>query len=372
MTRAALLLALALAWPAPSRAAADPGDLGAATARIAAAETALDAAEAAPERIAPLGQAVADYEAALAALRAEVAAAAERAEALAAGFASRRLEIGRLLAALEAMSRSAADPGPALHPQGPLAAARAQAMLARLTPALKAQAEALAGQVTELADARATYGEGRDRLAAGLARLGTAQAALTEAMAEAAPTLSEPGQPTLTMMARDSASLTALAAALAEVPDAPAPPAASPSPDPFRWPVAGEVVSRFNEPDAAGVRRPGLVLGAAPQALVMAPTDALVRYAGPFLEYGFVVVLEPDSETMVVLAGLDRLLVRTGATVGRGDILGLLGGRHPDVEEYVMTPEAEPGSGPNETLYIEVRQGRGPVDPEPLFAGKNG
>ena len=90
------------------------------------------------------------------------------------------------------------------------------------------------------------------------------------------------------------------------------------------------------------------------------------------LEYGFVVVLEPDSETMVVLAGLDRLLVGTGATVGRGDILGLLGGRHPEVEEYVMTPEAEPGSGPNETLYIEVRQGRGPVDPEPLFAGKNG
>src|SRR5690606_36536784 len=96
------------------------------------------------ERIAALGQAVADYEAALAAHRAEVLAAGERAETLAAGFASRRVEIGRLLAALEAMSRNAEDPGPSLHPQGPLAAARAQAMLARLTPALDAQADDLA------------------------------------------------------------------------------------------------------------------------------------------------------------------------------------------------------------------------------------
>ncbi len=373
MTRSALLvLALigALAWPAASGAAADPGDLAALTARIAAAEKRLDAAQAAPDRIADLGQAVSDYEAALAALRTQVTADGERAEALATGFASRRVEIARLLAALEAMSRSLEAPAPTLHPQGPLAAARTHAMMTRLYPALADQAQLLAGQVNALTEARTAYGEGRDVLAAGLSRLGSAQAVLGEAMAAAAPTLSDPGQPTLTMMARDSASLTALAAALAEAPDAPPPPAGTA--EGFLWPVAGELVSHFNEPDAAGVRRPGLVLGAPAQTLVSAPADAVVRYAGPFLEYGFVVVLEPDSERMVVLAGLDRLLVRTGAPVRRGEILGLLGGRHPDVEEYVMPADADSGSAGRETLYIEVRQGRGPVDPEPLFAGKNG
>ena len=75
---------------------------------------------------------------------------------------------------------------------------------------------------------------------------------------------------------------------------------------------------------------------------------------------------------MVVLAGLAQLRVRTGATVERGELLGLLGGRALDVEEYVMLPDPDTGAGGGETLYIEVRQGRGPVDPEPLFAGENG
>ena len=93
------------------------------------------------------------------------------------------------------------------------------------------------------------------------------------------------------------------------------------------------------------MRRPGLVVGAPPLSLVSAPADAIVRYAGPFLEYGYVVVLEPDSGTMVVLAGLARLQVGTGAAVRRGELLGLLGGRSLDVEEYVMLPDADTGAG---------------------------
>ena len=190
---------------------------------------------------------------------------------------------------MEAMS---ASPQQALHPQGPLAAARAAAMMQRLAPAMREQAQALAGQVAEMRVARAVQIEGKAALAAGLETLAGAQAALAEAMARADP---EPGavDPALTMLARDSASLTALAAALAEEPGAPPPP---PGPaEALAWPVAGAVVSHFDEPDAARVRRPGIVVGTAPLALVTAPADALVRYAGPFLEYGYVVVLEPRA-----------------------------------------------------------------------------
>ncbi len=269
------------------------------------------------------------------------------------------------------MSRSRRDAAPSLHPQGPLAAARAGAMLERLDPALKAEAGTLAAQVRALAGRPRAYGQGSDQLAAGLDKLAAAHAALASAMARAAPPLTDPGVPAVTMMARDSASLTALAAALAETPGAPPPPA-----DAGRGASAGRspapsfpASTRPTPPASAG---PGLVLGAPPQSLVSAPADAVVRYAGPFLEYGFVVVLEPAPETMLVLAGLERLQVATGATVKRGDFLGLLGGRPLDVEEYVMLPDADTGSGGSETLYIEVRQGRGPVDPEPLFAGENG
>ena len=113
-------------------------------------------------------------------------------------------------------------------------------------------------------------------------------------MAGAAPRPEEAADPAMTMLARDSASLTALAAALAEAPRR-AGAAARGRRRRCAWPVAGTVLQHFDEPDAARVRRPGIVVGAAPRALVTAPADALVRYAGPFLEYGYVVVLEPDA-----------------------------------------------------------------------------
>ena len=75
----------------------------------------------------------------------------------------------------------------------------------------------------------------------------------------------------------------------------------------------------------------------------------------------------------MVLAGLARLQVRTGARGARGaSCSGCSADARSDVEEYVMLPDADTGAGGGETLYIEVRQGRGPVDPEPLFAGENG
>jgi septal ring factor EnvC (AmiA/AmiB activator) len=248
-------------------------------------------------------------------------------------------------------------------------------MMDRLTPALEGEAADLARRLAELAAARALHAEGEAALAAGEARLGAAQATLAAAMTAAGALASN--SPALTMMARNSESLSALAAALAGTGDAPPAPAEA-GDEPLLWPVTGEILLHYDEPDAAGVKRRGIVLSAAPLALVRAPADAVVRYAGPFLEYGYVVVLAPDAETMLVLAGLAQLQVGTGAAVRRGDLLGLLGGRAPgtggpgdDARETVMV-ETDTGARVGETLYIEVRHGRGPVDPEPLFAGENG
>ena len=334
---------------------------------IARAGAALEKARGATsDRIVVLGTAVETYEAALSALRDGLGASVAREQALALGLATRRGEVMRLLAALEAMSRTP-PPAQALHPQGPLGAARAAAMMARLTPAMTDEASKLSGALAELAAVRRLTEQGRAELGAGLAALGAAQAELAAAMAEDAPMPAESVGPALTMMARDSETLTQLAAALADSADA-APAPSNVEPGPMAWPVIGDVASRFNEPDAAGVRRPGIVLRTAPLALVRAPVDAVVRYAGPFLEYGYVVVIEPRADEMVVLAGLAQLQVRTGEPVRRGDLLGLLGGRALDVEEYVMLPRAETGAGGSETLYIEVRRDTGPVDPESLFA----
>ena len=325
----------------------------------------------APDRIVALGRAVSVYEAALATLRAGVADAGAREEALALALSDRRVEIARLLGALEAVSRTP-PPAQALHPQGPVGAARAAAMMARLTPALQAEATALAEDLAELRDARDLHAQGSVELAGSLAALNAARAELVAEVVKAGAQTAPEVSPALMTMARDSETLSALAAALAASANAPVPPSPADPGAAMQWPVAGTILGRFKEADAAGVHRPGIVVGAPPLSLVSAPADAMVRYAGPFLDYGYVVVLEPEAGTLVVLAGLARLQVATGAAVRRGEPLGLLGGRSLDVEEYVMQPEADTGAGGSETLYIEVRQGQGPVDPEPLFAGGNG
>jgi septal ring factor EnvC (AmiA/AmiB activator) len=240
----------------------------------------------------------------------------------------------------------------------------------RLRPALDAEAAALGRRIAELDAARRVRADGEDALAGGRARLAGAQAALSAALAAATPEAEPANSPALILLARDSETLTQLAAALAGAVGSVPPPAAR-APGPLLWPVAGTLVGRFREPDGAGLRRPGLLVAARPLALVRAPADAVVRYAGPFLEYGYVAVLEPDPETMIVLAGMAQLRARTGAELRRGELVGLLGGRPPEVEESVMTG-TDAGAGPVETLYIEVRNGRGPIDPEPLFAGENG
>lgn len=373
---AALVLAGLLTSPLSALAAADAATrVATGAAGVEQTAKALEAATAQPQQVAALGKAIAAYEAAITEMRAGIGDAGTREAAILQDFADRRVEIARLLAALEAKTRTPA-PTEALHPQGPLGAARAAAMMDRLDPALRTRAAGLRDQLAALAAARDIRSRGKSDVAAALPRLNAAHAALSATLASASPDELGPADPTVTILARDSASLgdfaTALAKAAATSPAPSRVATTAAGPSPFTWPVAGQVVHHFDEPDAAGVRRPGIVVTAAPFTLVNAPAHAVVRYAGPFLEYGYVVVLAPDSETMLILAGLDRLQVRSGSEVQRGDLLGLLGGAPPDAEEHVITQDADSGSGVGETLYIEVRHGQGPVDPEPLFSGEDG
>jgi septal ring factor EnvC (AmiA/AmiB activator) len=59
--------------------------------------------------------------------------------------------------------------------------------------------------------------------------------------------------------------------------------------------LLGTILRQFNEADAAGVARPGVVLATHPNALVTTPWPASVRYAGPLLDYGNVIILEPEA-----------------------------------------------------------------------------
>ena len=354
---AAWLLAAATAVDAG---ATSPEALAGATARLSAAGDALTAAQEAQGAPDAMAAAIGRYEAALSEVRSVMIDAAAEERELRLAIAGRRTELMQLAARLQTLQRLP-PPAPALHPMGPLAAVRAGAVLDQMTPALRAQADEAAETFTALAATRAVQGAAMSDIASGLGRRETARDALAAQQPPVTPAAD------MTALVRESDTLTALVAALAG-------PSTEAEPVPegaLGWPVSGRVLLGYNQPDGGRARRPGIVLGAPGLSLVTAPADGRVSYAGPFLDFGYVIVLRTAPGTLVTLAGLAELNVATGGQVTRGDLLGRLGGRNVTVEEYVMLPHAEAGAGALETLYIEIRHGRGPVDPVSWFGSGN-
>lgn len=356
-------------WAGAAVFAATPEAVADASQRLAEAGRALEVAQGHADQTQALGSAIAAYEQALAAVRSVVISAGAMERQISVELASEQAGLSRMLAALQAVSR---QPAPALmmHPLGPVAAARAGGMMAKMTPVLKARAAELSARLGELTQARQLQAQGISDLDKGLTQLREAHVALKAGLGAGEETTGRIDAATAAALV-DSETLSGFSAAMAVLPGRPVATGQSGAGQ-FKWPVEGRISRRFNGTDAAGVRHPGLTLSAPPLSLVVAPADAMVRYAGPFLDYQNVIILETDGGRMIVLAGIAQINTRSGEPVARGEPLGMLGGRSPNVDEYVMLQDAETGAGLRESLYIEIRDGRGPVDPVSWFEGENG
>ena len=124
---------------------------------------------------------------------------------------------------------------------------------------------------------------------------------------------------------------------------------------------------RGSSSDAAGVARPGIVISTEPRALVTVPVAATLRFRGPLLDYGTVAILEPAPGTLFVIAGMGQVFGEAGEILPEGAPLGLMGGETPD-PDAILTGAPDTGdAAPPESLYLEVRDAGGPVDPGTWF-----
>ncbi len=377
MKAAALVLALcacaAAVGPAaaPARAQDDPAALArAAMAEIEAAAAAQAAASGRRDRVAALAETVRAYESGLAALRAGLRRASRAEARLAADLEGRSAEVSRLLGALAGIGR--APPALTLvHPAGPVGTARAAMVLGEVTPALQAEAEALRRDLREIRALREIQHAAQEALATALRAAQQAHTDLSQAIADRTdlPRRFDSDPERMRDLLEASDTLAAFAegiAALGPPAEADARTAATGA---LPLPVSGIVLRRFGEADAAGIARPGVTLATRPGALVVAPFDATIRYAGPLLDYGNVMILEPDAATLVVLSGLGALYGAPGQIVSPGDPLGLAGPAAPDPAPAGAAAMADATDAERtETLYMEVRRGDTPVDPAELFA----
>ena len=342
-----------------------------AMADLEAASAQLDAADGARDRVQALTQTIQAFETGLGAMREGLRQAAINEAQLSKKLQARDGEVAQLLGVLQSIG---GNPSPTLflHPEGPVGTARAGMLLAELTPALNTRADVLRQDLEDVQTLRALQTDAAQRLQDGLTEIQRARTELNQAMANRTdlPKRFNEDPVRTAILISTSETLSGFASGLSEMtsdPIADAPADFGGRKGDLTLPVQGVILRRANETDAAGVTRPGIILATRPRAIVTSPTAATIRYTGPLLDLGNVVILEPRAGALFVLAGLDVVYGEAGQVIGAETPIGLMGGPA-GVNQQALSPNGD-GAGVerSETLYIEVRENNVPQDPSDWF-----
>jgi murein hydrolase activator len=119
-----------------------------------------------------------------------------------------------------------------------------------------------------------------------------------------------------------------------------------------RLPVSGIINTGYGDPDNFGAPSRGITIEGANEGLVVAPMGGIVRFAGPFKNYGQLIIVEHEKGYHSLIAGLKKIDTVVGQSVAAGEPLGLLN-------------RASNGNKP--TLYYELRLNGQPVNPAEKF-----
>jgi septal ring factor EnvC (AmiA/AmiB activator) len=278
--------------------------------------------------------------------------------------------VSGLLGALESLETTPASLC-LLHPEGPLGAVRSGMILSTVTPELQRGVADLRARVEQVGIIRDLQERALSNLSDGLAGAQEARSQLSLAISNRTdlPRRFADDQSAIARLLENTDTLAAFAAGLADIEALTGSPPPQAPDRPLPLPVDGRVIRGFNEKDAAGIARPGLLIAAPPLALVTTPVPATIRYFGPLLDYGNVMILEPAAGTLLVLAGLEQVYGAVGQVIPAGTPVGLMGGEAAQSEEFFAENTENGGASRRETLYLELREGNDPVDPAGWFAG---
>ncbi|MBL4837739.1 MAG: peptidoglycan DD-metalloendopeptidase family protein [Kordiimonadaceae bacterium] len=112
-------------------------------------------------------------------------------------------------------------------------------------------------------------------------------------------------------------------------------------------PATGAIVSRFGDREKAGKAR-GIRIRTRANAQVVAPYDGQIVFAGPFRDYGQLLIIEHGGGYYSLMAGFSALHGAVGQWVLTGEPVG------------IMT-----ALGNDRDLYVEIRRGGKAINPEP-------
>jgi septal ring factor EnvC (AmiA/AmiB activator) len=326
----------------------------------------------------------------------------DREQALRTSLEQRRSVIAEVLAALQRIGRHAPS-ALVIRAEDALQAVRSAMMLGAVLPEMRQQAEVLAADLTELVRLRQQIAAERDRLARDLFVLADERQRLSvfiderqKRLAEAEQALADERQ-RAAQLARQAENLNQLIAKLEHGLDTAAraaraarasedAKASSGRPDlaalkdPGRLspavafasakgtlplPVNGARIKEFGAADGLGGTEKGVSIAARPGGQITAPCDGWVVYAGPFRNYGQLLILNAGGGYHVLLAGMERISVDLGQFVVTGEPVAVMG-------DGAQSAVAKAGGVSQPVLYVEFRKDGVPVDPGPWWAVNEG
>ena len=334
----------------------------------------LDVALTADDQVIALSEVIRAYEQGQAALRDSLRRAALREAQVRAEFEEQRDHLSRIIGVMTAMQQSP-ETLMLLHPAGATSTAQSGMILSAVTPALQAEADRLRTGLDEIAIVRGIEQSAADTLAQGLAQVQEARRLLASAVTDRSsmPVRFGEDPEELTALVASADTLDSFAAGIAAMEQDIGAPMADfeAAQGSLALPAVGAVLRGYDEPDAKGIHRPGLTIGTAPAALVTAPWPATIRYRGPLLDYGNVMIVEPARGYLLIVAGLSQVFGETGDVLLAGEPMGLMGGHEGSAAEFGATfvEAAAVGNTPPamQPLYLELRHGKETLDPAEWF-----
>ncbi len=128
------------------------------------------------------------------------------------------------------------------------------------------------------------------------------------------------------------------------------------------YPVIGTVIKAYGEQTSLGTKLEGVALSTAPQAIVNAPIDGKVEFAGSFRSYGQLLILDAGAGYLVLLAGMSKISAEIGQNVRLGEPVGAMGDG-----PSTLTLLGDAKTGANPIFYVEFRKDNAPVDSTPWW-----
>lgn len=295
-------------------------------------------------------------------LDSQIQALTARYNVLAAGFVRDRVAVAKLLAVIERLQHDT-PPAIALRPDDVLGAARGAMLIGASLPDVYGQAAALARRIDALRHTRDALLARRAEAehTAGMLRSarGDLDQLLATKQAEADTAVQTYGtlKAKLDAIAAQAADLGTLLSKVAALRTRPAQQSvvlvtaqnSGSKPGTAHAALLVPVVGSVRAADD-GSHAPGVTFVTQPGAQVVAPADCEVLFAGRYHKRGQVLILEVTAGYDLVLAGLDRTMVRAGDLVLAGEPVG-----------------AMPQIGQDGELYFELRRNGRSANPAPLL-----